>query len=149
MDGRLETKANAPELTDQEKSGKKFGRMMGVRGGGGVVWRLWSWANGDRGWEDSGPGLMGIGSGRTLVLRLANEEGMGRDSGLVMVKAPGASFGVHGRVRLAWRVLGLPTGVPRASVRGQDRWAPGRGRVKHQQGQMKGKGRTQVLGDVH
>lgn len=108
----------------------------------------------------SAPGLMGIGGRRTLVLRLANEEGMGRDSGLVMVKAPGASFGVRGRVRLAWRALGLPTGVPRASVRGQDkasfcysffgdRWAPGRGRVKQQQGQMKGKGRTQVLGDVH
>lgn len=45
---------------------------------------------------------MGIGGGRTVVLRLANEERMGRDSGLVIAKAPGASFGVPGRVRLAW-----------------------------------------------
>lgn len=60
----------------------------------------------------SGTGLMGIGSRRTVVLRLASEEGMGRDSDLVLVKIPGASFGVPGRVRLAWRELGLPTGVP-------------------------------------
>lgn len=44
---------------------------------------------------------MGVGYGKTLVLRLAIEEGVGRDSGLVMVKAPKASFGVAGRVRLA------------------------------------------------
>lgn len=38
---------------------------------------------------------MGKGNGRGLVLGLASEDGMGRDSGLVVVKAPVASFGVR------------------------------------------------------